>query len=148
MYWIDFPPAWTAYGVLAAWGLSRVEPGWLGFGPYHVALGAVVIATGLGLMLWASVTMLRHRTQLMPRRDAAALVTTGPFRISRNPIYLGDLLLLAGGAMIFDAPLALVLVPVLAAILQSRFIEPEEAMLRRTFGADFESWATRTRRWL
>ncbi|WP_341211856.1 isoprenylcysteine carboxylmethyltransferase family protein [uncultured Limimaricola sp.] len=148
MYWIDFPPAWTVYGVFAAWGLSRIEPGWLGFGPHHVALGAVVVAAGLGLMLWASATMLRHRTQVMPRRDAAALVTDGPFRFSRNPIYLGDLLLLTGGALFFDAPSGLVMVPMLATILQRRFIRPEEAMLRKSFGAAFEAWAARTRRWL
>ena len=148
MYWIDFPPAWTAYGALAAWGLSRIEPGWLGFGPYHAALGGGVIALGLGLMLWASAVMLWHRTQVMPRREAATLVTTGPFRFSRNPIYLGDLVLLTGGALILDAPLALVLVPVLAAILSRRFIRPEEAMLRARFGPAFEAWSGRTRRWL
>ncbi|MGR3593736.1 MAG: methyltransferase family protein [Limimaricola soesokkakensis] len=148
MYWIDFPPAWTFYGLLSAWGLSHVEPAWLGFGPYHVALGGIVFLVGLGLMLWASATMLRHRTQVMPRQEAAALVTDGPFRFSRNPIYLGDLLLLASGALVFDAPLALLLVPVLAAILQRRFIRPEETMLRRGFGAAFEDWAARTRRWL
>jgi protein-S-isoprenylcysteine O-methyltransferase Ste14 len=147
VYWIDFPPAWTAYGALAAWGLSRIEPGWLGFGPYHAALGGAVIALGLGLMLWASVTMLRRKTEVLPGREAAALVTEGPFRLSRNPIYLGDLLLLAGAALVFDAPLALGLVPLLAAILRARFIRPEEAMLRARFGAAFEGWAGRTRRW-
>lgn len=148
MYWIDFPPAWTLYALLAAWGVSVLEPEWLGFGMHHAALGMVVIALGLGLMLWASAVMLWHRTQVMPRREAATLVTTGPFRFSRNPIYLGDLVLLTGGALILDAPLALALVPVLAAILSRRFIQPEEAMLRARFGPAFKAWSGRTRRWL
>ncbi|EYD71263.1 methyltransferase family protein [Limimaricola hongkongensis] len=145
---IDLPPVWTALGLAAAWVLSRIEPEWFGFGDWHAVPGWGAVAAGLGLMIWAVIAMLGARTQVMPRRDAAALVTQGPFRFSRNPIYLGDLLLLAGGAALFDAPSALLLVPVLAAILQRRFILGEEAMLRARFGADFERWSNRVRRWI
>lgn len=145
---IDLPPVWTLFGIGSVWALSRLEPGGWSFGAYHVGLGVLVLALGLGLMFWAAMRMLRQRTTVMPRREAEALVTDGPFRLSRNPIYLGDLLLLAAAALLLDAPTGLLLVPVLAQVLTRRFIRSEEAMLRARFGAAFEAWSARTRRWL
>lgn len=85
---------------------------------------------------------------MIPRQTPSALITTGIFRLSRNPIYLADLLILAGFSLIWGKPLGLVLVPVLAWILFARFIQGEEARLRAMFGAEFEAYAARTRRWL
>ena len=88
------------------------------------------------------------RTTVIPRRNPAALVTGGVFRLTRNPIYLGDAALLTGAILWWDAPAALPLVPAFVWLITRRFIRDEEARLRAAFGADFDRWAARVRRWL
>ena len=75
-------------------------------------------------------------------------MTGGIFRFSRNPIYLADLLILCGFALIWGRVLGFLLVPVLAILLQRRFILPEEARMREKFGAAFDAYVAQTRRWL
>ena len=99
-------------------------------------------------MLLAAAEMRRQRTTIIPHREADRLVQSGIFRRSRNPIYLGDVLLLAGVILWMDAVLGLVLVPVLAWVLERRFIIPEEDRLRRKFRADFARYCEKARRWL
>jgi protein-S-isoprenylcysteine O-methyltransferase Ste14 len=80
--------------------------------------------------------------------EANHLVTTGIFSRSRNPIYLGDALVLAGLALRWEAPIALVLVPLFMGTITQRFIVPEENRLRVKFRADFARYCQKTRRWL
>ena len=76
------------------------------------------------------------------------MVQSGIYRRSRNPIYLGDVLILAGLILRFDAVLSLVLLPIFVWLLERRFIIPEEDRLRRTFRADFARYERKTRRWI
>lgn len=122
---------------------------WLAFG--HPALdlaGGLLVGGGLVLMLLAFVEMRKQRTTVIPHMEADHLVTTGIFRRSRNPIYLGDVLVLAGLALRWDATVALVLVPLFIGTITQRFIIPEENRLRRKFRADFARYCQKTRRWL
>ena len=104
---------------------------------------------GLGVLvtLGAAVQMALARTTVIPRRDPSSLVTTGLFAWSRNPIYLSDLLMLAGAILWLDAILALPLLAGFAWLIQTRFIRDEEARLTAAFGPEFDLWAARTRRW-
>lgn len=146
--WIDLPPLWLALTLLIAWGISLVVPG-LGFGGAWAGwAGVALVGAGLLLMGLAAATMMAARTTVIPHRDPLALVTGGVFRLSRNPIYLGDALVLAGFILRWDAVPALVLVPVFVWLIDRRFIRAEEARLRAAFGAEFETWAARTRRWI
>ncbi|SDE52436.1 Protein-S-isoprenylcysteine O-methyltransferase Ste14 [Limimaricola pyoseonensis] len=148
---VEIPPAWLALCLAAAWIVAWLEPTGLGFGTLAGLawwVGLALIVAGVGLMLWAVRRMLPRGTPVMPRRTPEALVTDGPFRFSRNPIYLGDALVLAGAALMLDAPLALPLVPLFAWILTRRFIRGEEAALRARFPQAFAEWSARTRRWL
>ena len=144
--WIDLPPVWTAAHLMALW-LGR------GVGPrlearaWDVAAG-ILILLGLALMAWAVVTMVRHRTTVIPRRQPDALVITGPFALSRNPIYLGDVLILAGAVLWSGVVWAVLLVPSLVAVLTYRFIISEESRLRAEFAAGFAEWSARVRRWV
>lgn len=150
MAWLNplaWPPVWLAVALASAWAADRLV-GLDLFGAAGLWTGRGLVVLGLALMLWAAVTMQAARTTVIPGRQPAALVTSGPFRLSRNPIYLGDLLVLAGMILIWDAPVALPLVPVLGAILAQRFIGPEEDRLRAAFGPAFDAWAGRVRRWL
>ena len=100
------------------------------------------------LALLAVYEMRRQRTTVVPHREAQALVSTGIFSRSRNPIYLGDILILAGFILSWDAVLSLPLVPIFLWILEKRFVLPEEDRLRRKFRADFARFCEKTRRWL
>lgn len=141
----DYPPVWLALALVLTWGLGTLWP--LGL-PGGVWLGGALALAGLGLMLAAAQRMAAHRTTIIPHRSASALVTDGPFALTRNPIYLGDALILLGAILGWQALWALPLLPALVWILTRRFILPEEARLRATFGPAFENWAARTPRWI
>lgn len=144
---LDYPPVWLFAFLGLAWAQAALLPTPFGaaWAPW---VGAGLALVGLGLMGAALPQFLRARTTVMPDQQPAALITTGPYRFSRNPIYLGDVILYAGLAIRWQAWAALLLLPVLAWVLSWRFIRPEEARLRARFGADFDAWAARTRRWL
>lgn len=144
---IDVPPLWLALFAALAWAQPRLLP-FLGFGAWGNAAGWTVIGLGLALMVLSIPEFRRHRTTVVPHREPSALVTTGVYRLSRNPIYLADALILAGLCLIWDAVLGLLLVPAFAQLIDLRFIRPEEDRLRAAFGPAFEAWAARTRRWL
>lgn len=144
---LDIPPLWLALFVVLAWALGRLI-GWHPFGAPGAWLGAALAGLGLVLMAAALVRMRRARTTFIPRRDPTALVTGGVFGLSRNPIYLGDALVLAGAALWCDAPVALLLVPVFMAMITRRYIQPEEARLEARFGPAYRDWVRRVRRWL
>ncbi|WP_422072683.1 methyltransferase family protein [Tranquillimonas rosea] len=144
--WIDIPPTWLALCIALGWAQAALWPvAWPGWGR---PLGGLLIATGLALMLAAVLEMRRRRTTPLPHLMPSALVRTGVFRVSRNPIYLGDLLLLAGAGLALGSWLALLAVPVLAWLLDRRFIRPEEERLRTAFGHDFERYRAGVRRWI
>ena len=140
---LDYPPLWLAGFAAAAWILGLLAPmsmpGWLGW---------TLVILAVGLMAAAAMQMLARKTTLDPHGAPSALVTGGVFRLSRNPIYLADLLILAGLCLLWHAPLGLVLVPALAAVLTRRFILPEEARLKAKFPDAFAEWSARTRRWI
>jgi protein-S-isoprenylcysteine O-methyltransferase Ste14 len=85
---------------------------------------------------------------LPPHQPPSALVETGPYRFSRNPIYLADLIILAGVALILGAPLALILLAPFHQVLLRLFILPEEAVLVRELGQPYLEFKTRIRRWI
>ena len=144
---LDWPPLWTAGAVVLAWVAGWVMP-WSILGALGVVLGAVLALTGIGLMVAAALEMRRARTTVIPRRQPSALVTTGIFAFSRNPIYLGDLSVAAGAMLWLQVPWGLPLVGLLARVLRLRFIEAEEQRLMTGFGAEYGLWAARTARWL
>jgi protein-S-isoprenylcysteine O-methyltransferase Ste14 len=149
MKWFDLPPLWTLLFCLTAYGLGRWDPWALSLAhPVTEMLAGVLIGGGVLLMVLAAAEMRRQRTTIIPHREADRLVQSGIFRRSRNPIYLGDVLILAGVVLWMDAVPGLVLVPVLAWVLERRFIIPEEDRLRRKFRADFARYCEKTRRWL
>ncbi|MCV2881364.1 methyltransferase family protein [Actibacterium sp. XHP0104] len=144
---IDLPPVWLAGFVAIAWAQSRwlpSPPG--GTGTLWAGNGLVVI--GLALMVVALAQMVTSRTTFVPRQRPSRLLTSGAFGISRNPIYLGDTLVLIGLILRWDAFLTLLLVPVFVLMIQKRFILGEEARNRAEFGAAFDDYAARVRRWL
>lgn len=149
MKWIDIPPVWLAVAIAAAWWVGVSDPWALSFGsPWVDLLAGLLIGGGIVLMLLAVIEMRKQRTTIIPHRDADHLVQSGIFKRSRNPIYLGDVLVLLGLILRFDAPLALPLLPVFVWWLERHFILPEEDRLRRKFRVEFARYCEKTRRWL
>jgi len=144
----DLPPVWMALGLGVAWVLATYLPLVRLFGPVWQAAGGLLAVAGVAVIVWSAWWFWRKRTTIEPHHAPAALIVEGPYKISRNPIYLGLLAILAG-AVVWLGALSAVAVPVaFAAILTRRFIEPEEAALRRAFGAEAQAYLARTRRWL
>ncbi len=149
MKWIDIPPVWLLLAVAMTWVMADVQPLWLRVGgPIVDLLGGLLVGGGLVLMLLAIAEMRKRQTTVIPHQEASHLVTSGIFKRSRNPIYLGDTLILAGLALRWDAPIALILVPLFMFTITQRFIIPEEDRLRRKFRAEFARYCEKTRRWV
>lgn len=143
------PPVWLAGFITLAWLQARHLPLGLSLdGAVTDLLGGVLVGGGVLAILLAAVELRRHRTTIVPHNTPDRLVQSGIYKRSRNPIYLGDVLILAGLVMRFDAVLSLALVPVFVWVIERRFILPEEDRLRRTFRADFARYERKTRRWV
>lgn len=142
----ESPPTWLAIFLILAWAQSRFLP--LLPVPYGVRLiGLGLIVAGAMLLVASAVAFRAQKTTILPRETPRAMITTGLYARSRNPIYIGDALMLAGAALAWDAA-SLVLVPAFMAVITRRFILGEEAGLRAAFGADFDAYAARVRRWI
>ena len=149
MKWIDLPPVWLAGFIALAWAQARFVPMSLDFGgAWSDFVGGLLVGAGLLLMGLALAEFFRHRTTPIPHQIPSRLITSGIFSRSRNPIYLGDALVLAGLVLRMDAVLSLVLVPVFVWIIERRFIVPEENRMRRAFRADFARYERKVRRWM
>lgn len=149
MRWIDIPPLWLALFAALSWAQARflnlglsLGGGWADF------IGGVLIGGGLILIALAASEMRRQQTTIIPHKEPGRLVQSGIFSRSRNPIYLGDALILSGLILYWDAVLALPLVPVFVWIIEKRFVLPEEKRLRRKFRADFARYCQKVRRWI
>lgn len=128
--------------------VDRLVPLPLPGGAVRVALGVVLVALGLGLMVWAGRVMLGSHTTVNPWGSVSALVTGGPFRFTRNPIYLADLLVYLGVAGWVGTWWPLFAVPLLVVAAQWLVIGPEERYLTQRFGADYTAYRQRVRRWV
>ncbi len=115
----------------------------------HRPMGAVLIVVGVVFSLWAAVTFRMHRAQIKPTSDAhSTLVASGPFLVSRNPMYLGTLVAGIGAALVAGTWLMWA-VPAALFVLDHFVIIPfEERSMEHTFGATFDAYKNRVRRWV
>jgi protein-S-isoprenylcysteine O-methyltransferase Ste14 len=149
---VRFPPPFVfVAGFLLAWLFERL----LGFeidgeGPKlpQTILGAAAIALGLVLTFWGLMTFARARTPIIPDRPARELVTRGPYRFTRNPMYVGLTALYCGLALVTNMAWPLVLLPAVLIALTATVIVHEERHLRDTFGPAYEEYCRRVRRWI
>ncbi len=109
---------------------------------------AVILAAGIGLGAWLAVGFLMRRTTLKPFADPAVLVTSGPYRLSRNPMYLSLIVTYAGAALMFGSawPWLCLVVPVVA--MTQVVIPFEESRMQAVFGTLYRGYQARVRRWL
>ena len=110
--------------------------------------GVALVAAGIAFSLSGATTVLRHGTTVVPHRAVTRLVTTGPFRISRNPMYTGQVVAVLGAGLWVGSWWPLIGLPLSVLATLRWVIEPEETYLRRRFGAEYQQYRARVRRWI
>jgi protein-S-isoprenylcysteine O-methyltransferase Ste14 len=145
---LSIPVPWVyilSYLLGAAFELA--VPARLG-GAWTTPLGALFFLAGAVIATWAQVLFRRARTTTIPGQVSSTFVTRGPYRISRNPMYLGLSLAYIGEAGLLNQVWPLVLLPFVIAYVNWTVIPLEESRLHETFGDRYDDYRTRVRRWI
>ncbi len=118
--------------------------------PGRAILGVTAMVAGLGLKIAAALAFRARGTTVNPisPERSAALVVDGLYRVTRNPMYLGSALILAGWALHLGAWVAVLTVPFFVLYMNRFQIGPEERALSALFGADYDAYRARVRRWI
>ena len=147
---IRFPPPFI-YGLffLAGYGLHRLEPVTLFAGQAWLeTAGLVLIVLGVVVAITAALTFRSAGTNVNPTKPATTVVAHGPFRFTRNPMYLSMAVIYLGGALMLDSLWPLLLWPVTIWVIRTQIIAREEAYLEWKFGAVYLDYKKKVRRWL
>lgn len=110
--------------------------------------GAVLISLALGVDIWAMRTLYEARTTILPHRGSEHLVSQGPFRFSRNPIYVSNMALMAGLGLLIGNGWLVLLAPIDGLLTHFLAVRREERHLIAKFGYEYESYCRRVRRWI
>lgn len=116
--------------------------------PAMAILGSLLFLAGLATDLGTMLLFVKRKANILPHKAATRLITDGPFRFSRNPIYVGNTLMLAGAGLGFSSLWLLIAAALAALATHHLAILREEAHLKAKFGAEWEAYAARTPRWL
>jgi len=142
------PPILLLMHLFAAFLLNWLFPLPIAFPKILVWVGYLLILVGIGLAFSAAGQFMKVHTTLDPHGSVTEIVTRGPYRFSRNPIYLGFVCLFIGFPFIFRTYWGVVLSPVLMISLYQLVIEREEAYLEKKFRDQYTGYKSRVRRWL
>lgn len=140
------PPMMLALFMVGGIALDWLIP--LNWGHGWGWLGLIMVVGALAFAKWAIKTFEEAGTNVPPNMPATTIVTGGPFKYSRNPMYLSMIVLYAGVAMLADAPLMLLLTVGLWYVLDNKVIKAEEAYLEVKFGEEYTAYKERTQRWI
>ena len=142
------PPVFFLLALLAAAALHKLAPvKQLINEPWNFA-GLLFIAAGLAIVIVSAGAFARAGTPIRPFEETTTLVTHGCYRFTRNPMYLGMLLVLLGVDVLLGSVTPFIVLPFFMLVIQYRFIVHEEAMLEQKFGDKYREFKARVRRWL
>ncbi len=116
--------------------------------PLAVSIGAVLLVLALLLSLSAFALFWRKHTSVMPQRPTTAIIQSGPFRMTRNPLYLSMTLIYIGVCLVMNTAWPLLLLPLLLLTMHRGVILREERYLEQKFGDEYISYRSRVRRWI
>lgn len=145
------PPLWFAAGLLAGWSANRylaALPMPQDLASTGRIMGPLLIVAGVMLVGWGMMTFRRAGTAIVPHKPAARIVSSGPYRFTRNPMYTGLTLVYVGVTAMLASWWPLLLLPVVLFAVVHLVISREEAYLRSAFGEDYAVYCARVRRWL
>ena len=142
------PPLYYVAGFLAGVALEAAFP--IGWPPLAVTVIGAAVGFGGWLALdgMAMLSFNRAGTSMIPMKPSTALVTDGPYRLTRNPMYVGMAFLYAGIAFAVGLVWPLAVLPAVLVAVDRLVIAREEPYLERRFGADYREYKSRIRRWL
>ncbi len=142
------PMEYTLAAVLMMLGLHFLVPIARVVPPPWTLLGLVPLVAGVTISAVAEQAFHQAGTTVQPFQTSSALVTRGLYHITRNPMYLGLVLALAGVAIILGSLMPWIMVALFVVIIDRQFVVKEEKMLAQRFGDEWRSYAARTRRWI
>lgn len=145
------PPLLFVIAIAAGWAIENKFPIPLStLTPFSTPpiVNWVLIIAGKSLMIWGLVTFRLARTAVYPNQPATELVARGPYRFSRNPMYVGLTIMTAGVGLLADNIWILMLLPVALTVISSFVIQREETYLQHEFGAAYKDYQKRVRRWI
>jgi len=142
------PPLFYLTGLFFGYSLDRVIKWQLPQWPALYAIAAIAAALGVLLVLTALWAFKRHNTTVLPYRRANTLVSAGPYRITRNPMYVSFSLLHLACALAQLSPGMLLTLPFVCYAVQEHVIKGEETALAKHFGEQWQHYSTKVRRWL
>ncbi|MEP5568638.1 MAG: isoprenylcysteine carboxylmethyltransferase family protein [Halioglobus sp.] len=145
---VIYPPMWLAFGIVAQFVCNEYFPGARFTSTAGQIAGSLILLAGLAMLVIAGGLFKQADTDLIPFKDVRALVTSGVYRFTRNPMYLGMALVLLGCAVVVGAATAFLMPVIFVVIIQFRFILPEEQMLADLFPEEFPAYCQRVRRWI
>jgi protein-S-isoprenylcysteine O-methyltransferase Ste14 len=143
------PPLAWGLAVIAGFALNRLVPS--PFLPANLPagyLGAMVFVLALALFAWAIVTISRAGSNVPTNRPTTTIVESGPYRFTRNPIYVAMFLALIGLAVAFDSLWLFITRVPFALVIRYGVVAREEAYLERKFGDVYRAYRSRVRRWV
>ncbi len=143
-----WPPVAIGGPLLAGWLATAAWGDPVTLGGWRVPFGLALLLLFAGWNSWALWLFGRHRTGLLPGQPTLAMIEEGPYRLSRNPLYLGLLALHLAVALLVPTVWGLVLFPVSVLLVRWGAILPEERFLRSRFETSYDDYARRVRRWL
>ena len=142
------PPTWMLIAMIAMLILNFLFPvAWI-IPPLWNLLGLIFIASGVMMNLIADQAFHQSGTTVKPFQESSTLVTNGLFRISRNPMYLGFVLILIGIAVLLRSLSPYLIVFAFVLLIDRTYIRVEERMLAEKFGTSWEQYKSKTGRWL
>ena len=143
-----FPPVYFYLSLVAVVGLHFLFPVLKIIPSPWNAIGVIFLLSGITLSLMGDRIFHQAGTTILPYEESTSLVTQGVFRLSRNPMYLGFALLLAGAAFLLGSLTPFLVIPVFIFLIEKRFILVEEKMLTAKFGQAYLDYQARVRRWI
>lgn len=148
---LKIPPPLVALACAALmYAVAQLAPDWRWNWPNRGAFGAGAVLLGVVFDFLGIIAFYRAKTTVNPLKPSgtSAIVQSGVYRYTRNPMYLGMLLVLLGFALYLAHPVAFLLLPVFPAYLTRFQIIPEERFLAAKFGAEYLRYTSRVRRWI
>jgi protein-S-isoprenylcysteine O-methyltransferase Ste14 len=142
------PPVYLLLAIAAMIGLHCFLPGAILIESPWRWVGVAILIAGLVFGLSAVRLFRKYQTTIKPGQTSTHLMTGGPFRLTRNPIYVGMTVLLIGVATLLGSATPWLLLPLFVGVIAINVIPVEEAIMAETFGAEYASYRARVRRWL
>jgi len=142
------PPLLYAVPFLMLWLVNHVRPLTIPGRPAITWVGWVLALAGVGISGWGVLTFRHHHTTVIPHHAVSTVVTTGPYRFSRNPMYAGMAVVYVAASLLVASWWPLFALPLVVVAVEHLVIAREETYLRRRFGAAYEGFCERVRPWL